>query len=170
MAYVKTVWADGDVITATKLNNLETGLETFEVSLTGYQPKGDYATVQDLTVYAPKSELAKYQPVGDYALKSEIPDLGQYVTKEELATDIQGLAQKSEIPTKLPNPNALTIKYNGVTAFTYDGSTAETGNFTVNAEVIAMGESEEQTVAAKIGELESKIAELEERLQTLESA
>ena len=92
MAYVKTVWADGDVITATKLNNIETGLEGFEVSLSGYQPKGDYATVQDLTVYAPKSELAKYQPVGDYALKSEIPDLGQYVTKEELATDIQGLA------------------------------------------------------------------------------
>lgn len=170
MAYVKTVWADGDVITATKLNNIETGLETFEVSLTGYQPKGDYATVQDLTVYAPKSELAKYQPVGDYALKSEIPDLGQYVTKEELATDIQGLAQKSEIPTKLPNPNALTINYNGTLAFTYDGSKAETGNFIVNAETVPMGESEPQTLAAKIGELETKLADLEERLQTLESA
>lgn len=169
MAYTKTIWAAGDVISAEKLNNLETGLETFEISLTGYQPKGDYATVQDLTVYAPKSELAKYQPVGVYALKSEIPNLGQYVTKEELATGIQGLAQKSEIPTKLPNPNALTIKYNKVTAFTYDGSTALTGDFAFNAEEIAMGKSEEQTVAAKIGELDSKLAELEKRLQTLES-
>ena len=39
-------------------------------------------------------------------------------------------------PTALPNPNALTIKYNGVQAFTYDGSKAETGNFTVTAETV----------------------------------
>lgn len=170
MAYVKTVWADGDVITATKLNNLEAGLEGFEVSLTGYQPKGDYATVQDLTVYAPKSELAKYQPVGDYALKSDIPTVEQYVTKEELANDLQSLATKAEIPTKLPNPNALTINYNGTLAFTYDGSEAETGNFTVNAETVPMGAAEPQTVAAKIGELETKIEELTTRIEALEGA
>ena len=40
------------------------------------------------------------------------------------------------IPTKLPNPNALTIKYNGVQAFVYDGSSAETGNFVVTAETV----------------------------------
>ena len=39
-------------------------------------------------------------------------------------------------PTALPNPNALTIKYNGVQAFTYDGSKAETGNFIVTAETV----------------------------------
>ena len=40
------------------------------------------------------------------------------------------------IPTKLPNPHALTIKYNGVQAFVYDGSSAETGNFVVTAETV----------------------------------
>lgn len=51
-------------------------------------------------------------------------------------------AFKSEIPTALPNPNALTIKYNGVSAFTYDGSAAETGNFIVNAETIPVSDSD----------------------------
>lgn len=35
------------------------------------------------------------------------------------------LAQKTDIPSKLPNPNALTIKI-GSTTVTYDGSTAQT--------------------------------------------
>ena len=56
-------------------------------------------------------------------------------------------ASKSEIPNALPNPNALTIKYNGATAFTYDGSTAETGNFIVNLDTIPV--SEEDTSSAK---------------------
>ena len=37
----------------------------------------------------------------------------------------------TDFPDALPNPNALTIKYNNIQAFTYDGSSAETGNFTV---------------------------------------
>ena len=35
------------------------------------------------------------------------------------------LAQKTDIPSALPNPNALTIKI-GSTTVTYDGSTAQT--------------------------------------------
>lgn len=40
------------------------------------------------------------------------------------------------IPEKLLNPYALTIKYNGMEAFTYDGSQAETGNFVVNGTTV----------------------------------
>lgn len=37
MAYVKTVWATGDVITATKLNNAELGIETIDTELTTHE-------------------------------------------------------------------------------------------------------------------------------------
>ena len=39
--------------------------------------------------------------------------------------NVTTLAQKTDIPSKLPNPNALTIKI-GSTTVTYDGSTAQT--------------------------------------------
>lgn len=71
-------------------------------------------------------------------------------------TDGTTLAQKSEIPTSLPNPNALTIKYNGAQAFTYDGSQAETGNFIVNAQTVPMSEDDETTISAKFDEYAKK--------------
>ena len=61
-----------------------------------------------------------------------------------------------EVPKKLPNPEALTINYNGVQAFTYDGSKAETGNFIVNANTVPMAEDDVTTIAAKIDTLASK--------------
>ena len=70
------------------------------------------------------------QDKGDYALKSELP----------------------EIPEALPNPNALTIKYNGQTAFTYDGSKAETGNFVVNATTVPMSDTDSKTIAQALAE------------------
>lgn len=33
MAYTKTTWADGDVITATKLNNAETGIKNNDTAI-----------------------------------------------------------------------------------------------------------------------------------------
>ena len=57
-------------------------------------------------------------------------------------------ANKSEIPTKLPNPYSLTIKYNGVQAFTYDGSVNETGNFIVNATTVPMSDDPEAITIA----------------------
>ena len=74
-------------------------------------------------------------------------DLTAYLTKEEAGTTY---AKKSEIPTKLPNPQALTIKYNGVQAFTYDGSKAETGNFIVNATTVPMSDSDSTTISAAL--------------------
>ena len=67
-------------------------------------------------------------------------------------------ADKTEIPTTLPNPNALTIKYNGVEAFTYDGSASETGNFIVNAETVTMSDTDTKTIATKISEMDEEIA------------
>ena len=74
-------------------------------------------------------------------------DLTAYLTKEEAGTTY---ATKAEIPTELPNPEALTIKYNGVQAFTYDGSTAETGNFIVNATTVPMSDSDSTTISAAL--------------------
>lgn len=73
------------------------------------------------------------------------------------------VAYLSEIPTALPSPAALTIKYNGVQVFTYNGSTAETGNFIVNASTIPMSDSDTTTLLAKIETLEARIAELESK-------
>ena len=44
------------------------------------------------------------------------------------------LAQKTDIPSTLPNPNALTIKI-GSSTVTYDGSTAETVEIADGSEV-----------------------------------
>lgn len=73
------------------------------------------------------------------------------------------VAYLSEIPTALPSPAALTIKYNGVQEFTYNGSTAKTGNFIVNASTIPMSDSDTTTLLAKIETLEARIAELESK-------
>lgn len=73
------------------------------------------------------------------------------------------VAYLSEIPTALPSPAALIIKYNGVQVFTYNGSTAETGNFIVNASTIPMSDSDTTTLLAKIETLEARIAELESK-------
>ena len=71
-------------------------------------------------------------------------------------TDGTALAQKSEIPTSLPNPNALTINYNGTQAFTYDGSQSETGNFIVNAQTVPMSEEDPTTIAATLEQFAKK--------------
>ena len=42
-------------------------------------------------------------------------------------------ADKSEIPTKLPNPQSLTIQLNGASQGAYDGSSAKTVNITASA-------------------------------------
>ena len=74
--------------------------------------------------------------------------------------DEKTIATTDQIPEKLPNPNALTIKYNGVQAFTYDGSAAETGNFKVDATTVPMSQEDSKTLATKISEVEDKIPDV----------
>lgn len=59
-------------------------------------------------------------------------------------------ALKSDIPTALPNPNALTIKYNGQVAFTYDGNKAETGNFVVTSLTVPVSDSDTTAIKTYI--------------------
>ena len=71
-------------------------------------------------------------------------------TKLDIAEAEATYAKKSEIPTELPNPEALTINYNGVQIASYDGSTAETGNFIVNAETVPMSDSDDTTISVEL--------------------
>ena len=102
---------------------------------------------------------------------------GVVITLDE-KQDKGDYALRSEIPTKLPNPNALTIKYNGTQAFTYDGSTAETGNFIVNAETVPMSESDSTTIkqaldkkadSTELTATRGEVEALETRVDTLET-
>ena len=74
-------------------------------------------------------------------------------TKLDIAEAETTYATKAEIPTELPNPEALTINYNGVQIASYDGSTAEIGNFIVNAETVPMSETNSDSIAQTIKEL-----------------
>ena len=121
-----------------------------------YKYKGSVATEEELPqegnvvgdVYNVESDGSNYAWDGEKwdKLGGDV-DLTAYLTKEEAGTTY---ATKAEIPTKLPNPEALTIKYNGVQAFTYDGSTVETGNFIVNATTVPMSDSDSTTISAAL--------------------
>lgn len=80
------------------------------------------------TTYATQTALSEVKTTADNAA----PQTTTY-TKAEVDNTF---ATKESIPTTLPSPGVLTVKYNGTTAFTYDGSVAETGNFTVTPETI----------------------------------
>ena len=121
-----------------------------------YKYKGSVTTEEELPqegnvvgdVYNVESDGSNYAWDGEKwdKLGGDV-DLTAYLTKEEAGTTY---AKKSEIPTKLPNPEALTIKYNGVQAFTYDGSKSETGNFIVNATTVPMSDSDSTTISAEL--------------------
>lgn len=98
---------------------------------------------------------SKWEKIGIY---NSSVDLSQYLTKAEAESTY---VKQVDIPTHLPNPEALTIKYNGVTAFTYDGSTAETGNFVVNAETIPLSESDSTTLSNKLTDISDKVDNIE---------
>ena len=56
--------------------------------------------------------------------------LNMVLDGEYYANGNQRLAHVSEIPTSLKNPHSLTLKANGTTLATYDGSSAKEANFT----------------------------------------
>ena len=92
-----------------------------------FTPSAHTHVVADVTDFP--TDLVHEADLDNYALKSELDNKAN-------TSDLANYAQKSEIPEKLPNPNALTIKYNNVQAFTYDGSKSETGNFTVTLQTV----------------------------------
>lgn len=108
---------------------------------------------KDKAYYTKRTDYA-IEDGGEIAVKKDLEPLA---TKKELESKVD----TSSLPSKLPNPEKLTIKYNGVQAFEYDGSKAETGNFTVNAETVPMSDSDGTFISAKIADLEARIQVLE---------
>lgn len=67
--------------------------------------------------------------------------------------DLTAYAKKTDIPTALKNPNAMTLQINGTSQGTYDGSAAKTYN--VSKESLGLGNVENKSSAAIRGELTS---------------
>ena len=101
----------------------------------------------------------------EYITETELSEKG-YQTANDVISAISVKADKTEIPQKLPNPNALSIKYNGVEAFTYDGSSKVGGNFIVNAETVPMSADDTTPISVKLSDINSIIeSETSERKQ-----
>lgn len=152
------------------------GTET-PVALKSFDTFDEYqlTTIDPGTIYLVKDVKSiyfggiKYSSVGidpqDYYTKDEVynkeqvdalPHVDAY-SKSETDTLLDKKADIDDIPTALPNPNALVVKYNGEIAFTYDGSKAETGNFTVNADTVPGIDEKVKSISYTKEEVDSMI-------------
>lgn len=152
------------------------GTET-PVALKSFDTFDEYqlTTIDPGTIYLVKDVKSiyfggiKYSSVGidpqDYYTKDEVynkeqvdalPHVNAY-SKSETDTLLDKKADVDDIPTTLPNPNALVVKYNGEIAFTYDGSRAETGNFIVNANTVPGIDEKVKSISYTKEEVDSMI-------------
>lgn len=152
------------------------GTET-PVALKSFDTFDEYqlTTIDPGTIYLVKDVKSiyfggiKYSSVGidpqDYYTKDEVynkeqvdalPHVNAY-SKLETDTLLDKKADVDDIPTALPNPNALVVKYNGEIAFTYDGSRAETGNFIVNADTVPGIDEKVKSISYTKEEVDSMI-------------
>ena len=116
--------------------------------------KLDSITVENIASKEDLEAKANVEHVHEIADVTGLQDtLDAKATKEELAAK----ADAADIPTELPNPNALKFVYNGVEAVTYDGSQEATATLNVYADTVAMSEDNEQTIDERITEVEKKI-------------
>ena len=77
--------------------------------------------------------------------------------EDAIKAELAEKANKTDIPTELPNPNELSITYNGSELVNYKGSEAASANFVVNATTVPMSADEEKTVATQISEMNEEI-------------
>lgn len=152
------------------------GTET-PVALKSFDTFDEYqlTTIDPGTIYLVKDVKSiyfggiKYSSVGidlqNYYTKDEVynkeqvdalPHVNAY-SKSETDTLLDKKADVDDIPTALPNPNALVVKYNGEIAFTYDGSKAETGNFIVNADTVPGIDEKVKSISYTKEEVDSMI-------------
>lgn len=108
-----------------------------------------YYKEPNLSIYAKAADLATVATSGSYnnlkdkpiipTKTSELTNNSGFITNSALTDYVTGsytdhtYAKKADIPTKLPNPNTLTIKSDGLEAEvpkTYDGSSEDTVTFT----------------------------------------
>lgn len=106
----------------------------------------------------------------DVQIKADVTTLSGKV--DTITTDLDTKANKSDIPTALPNPNALTINFNGAKAFSYDGSSVETGNFNVYGNLIPINEgaASGDTIESAINAVINAVTVEEERAKDAEQA
>lgn len=71
----------------------------------------------------------------------------------EIETELNKKADKTEIPTELPNPQVLTLQLNGENVEAYKGDESKTANFIVNATTVPMSEEDSTSVYDKIDSL-----------------
>ena len=152
------------------------GTET-PVALKSFDTFDEYqlTTIDPGTIYLVKDVKSiyfggiKYSSVGidpqDYYTKDEVynkeqvdalPHVNAY-SKSETDALLNKKADIDDIPTALPNPNALVVNYNGEIAFTYDGSRAETGNFIVNADTVPGIDEKVKSISYTKEEVDSMI-------------
>ena len=152
------------------------GTET-PVALKSFDTFDEYqlTTIDPGTIYLVKDVKSiyfggiKYSSAGidpqDYYTKDEVynkeqvdalPHVNAY-SKSETDALLNKKADIDDIPTALPNPNALVVKYNGEIAFTYDGSRAETGNFIVNADTVPGIDEKVKSISYTKEEVDSMI-------------
>lgn len=139
--------------------------DTFdEYQLTTIDPGTIYLVKDVKSIYFGGIKYSGIDPQ-DYYTKDEVynkeqvdalPHVNAY-SKSETDALLDKKADIDDIPTALPNPNALVVKYNGEIAFTYDGSRAETGNFIVNADTVPGIDEKVKSISYTKEEVDSMI-------------
>ena len=135
-----------DFTTFAKTTEVESDMEDLDVRLTNAitTAKNELKAVDDTK--AEKVHSHTLADITDY----KAPDLSSYATKDEV-TDSINVAKEEvvdlipTVPEKLPNPNTLTVKYNGVESVVYDGSEAKESNLVVNLDTVPVSASDSTT-------------------------
>ena len=135
-----------DFTTFAKTTEVESDMEDLDVRLTNAitTAKNELKAVDDTK--AEKVHSHTLADITDY----KAPDLSPYATKQEV-TDSINVAKEEvvdlipTVPEKLPNPNTLTVKYNGVESFVYDGSEAKESNLVINLDTVPVSASDNTT-------------------------
>ena len=108
----------------------------------------------------PQVDLLKVDAENRICLGSNLGQL-RLISKGNPAYVIDGeeknLATADEIPSTLPNPNALSIKLNGAEVASYDGSAATEADVKVNAENLPMSEEDATTVSTKLSGIQNSV-------------
>ena len=91
------------------------------------------------------------------AFLSDITDHVDAYTKSEVDSKLVQKANLSDIPSELPNPESLTIKYNGETKGVYDGSSSKEVNIIVTADTLTgLNEKIVEVTSDKVDKVQGK--------------
>ena len=91
------------------------------------------------------------------AFLSDITDHIDAYTKSEVDSKLVQKANLSDIPSELPNPESLTIKYNGETKGIYDGSSSKEVNIIVTADTLTgLNEKIVEVTSDKVDKVQGK--------------